>query len=99
MSNLEPVAIEHRCRPVRSRAIFYGATMKQTLQYRFYRQLARVKVAASEYRGDALWITGREKYSGEPLSLFYYGTLLCYDYLVDSFYSEHSIAREHESVS
>ena len=73
--------------------------MKQTLQYRLYRQLARVKVAASEYRGDALWITGKEKHSGEPLSVFYYGTLLTYDYLVDSFYSEHSIVRERESVS
>src|SRR4051812_46783999 len=73
--------------------------MKQTLQYRLYRQLARVKVAASEYRGDALWITGKEKHSGEPLSMFYYGTLLSYDYLIDSFYSEHSIVRERENVS
>ncbi len=31
--------------------------------------------------------------------MFYYGTLLTYDYLVDSFYSEHSIVRERESVS
>jgi hypothetical protein len=73
--------------------------MKRTLQYRLYRQLARLKVAASEYRGDALWIAGKEKHSGEPLSVFYYGTLLSYDYLVDSFYSEHSIVRERETVS
>jgi hypothetical protein len=99
MSNLEPIAIELRCRQVRSRAFLHDAAMKQTLQYRLYRQLARVKVAASEYRGDALWIAGKEKHSGEPLSLFYYGTLLCYDYLVDSFYAEHSIVRERESVS
>jgi len=99
MSNLEPIAIELRCRQVRSRAFLHDAAMKQTLQYRLYRQLARVKVAASEYRGDALWITGKEKHSGEPLSVFYYGTLLTYDYLVASFYSEHSIVRERESVS
>lgn len=73
--------------------------MKQTFQYRLYRQLARVKVAAGEYRGDALWLAGKEKHSGEPLSLFYYGTLLSYDYLVDSFFSEHSIVRERERVS
>jgi hypothetical protein len=73
--------------------------MKHTLQYWLYRQLDRAKLAASEYRGDALWITGREKHSGEPLSTFYYGTLLSYDYLIDSFYAEHSISKQREGVS
>jgi hypothetical protein len=73
--------------------------MKQSLRYWLYRQLDRVKVAASEYRGDAIWITGKEKHSGEPLSVFYYGTLLCYDYLVDAFYAEHSIVTQQEAVS
>jgi len=59
--------------------------MKQTIHHWLYRQLDRARLAASEYRGDAVWITGKEKHSGEPLSTFYYGTLLCYDYLVDSF--------------
>lgn len=73
--------------------------MKQTLRYWLYRQLDRAKVAASEYRGDAVWITGKEKHSGEPLSTFYYGTRLCYDYLVDSLFSEHSIVKQREAVS
>jgi hypothetical protein len=77
----------------------FEPAMKQTLQYRLYRQFARLKVAASEFRGDALWITGKEKHSGEPLSTFYYGTLLSYDYLIDSFYSEHAIVKERETVS
>jgi hypothetical protein len=73
--------------------------MKQTLHYWLYRQLDRAKLAATEYRGDAIWITGKERHSGEPLSTFYYGTLLCYDYLIDSFYSEHSIVKQREAVS
>jgi len=73
--------------------------MKQTLQHWLYRQLDRAKVAASEYRGDAVWITGKEKHSGAPLSTFYYGTLLSYDYLIDSFYAEHSISEQREAVS
>lgn len=73
--------------------------MKETFQYWVYKQLARAKVAATEYRGDAVWITGKEKHGGEPLSIFYYGTLLSYDYLVDSFYAEHSIAKQRENVS
>ena len=71
--------------------------MKRTLHYWLYRQLDRAKLAASGYRGDAIWITGKEKHSGEPLSTFYYGTLLCYDYLVDAFYSEHAIVKEQEA--
>ena len=73
--------------------------MRQTLQYWLYRQLARAKEGAAEYRGDAVWITGKEKHSGEPLATFYYGTLLSYDYLVDSFYAEHAIAKQRENVS
>ena len=73
--------------------------MKQTLHHWLYRQLDRAKLAASEYRGDAVWITGKEKHSGQPLSTFYYGSLLCYDYLVDSFYAEHSIVAQREAVS
>lgn len=73
--------------------------MRQTLRYWLYRQLDRAKVAASEYRGDAVWISGREKHSGESLSTFYYGTLLCYDYLIDAFYAEHSIVQQREAVS
>ena len=73
--------------------------MKETLHHWLYRQLDRAKLAASEYRGDAVWIAGKEKHSGEPLATFYYGSLLCYDYLVDSFYSEHSIVKQREAVS
>jgi hypothetical protein len=73
--------------------------MKQTLRHWLYRQLDRAKLAAYEYRGDAVWITGKGKHGGEPLSTFYYGTLLCYDYLVDAFYAEHSIVKQREAVS
>jgi hypothetical protein len=76
-----------------------GDPMRQTFQYWLHRQLARAKDGAAEYRGDALWITGKEKHSGEPLSTFYYGTLLSYDYLVDSFYAEHAIVQQREAVS
>lgn len=73
--------------------------MKETLHHWLYRQVDRVKLAAAEYRGDAVWITGKEKHSGAPLSTFYYGTLLCYDYLVDAFYAEHTIVKQREAVS
>ena len=73
--------------------------MKQTLHHWFYRQLDRVRLAAAEYRGDAIWVRGKEKHTGEPLSTFYYGTLFCYGYLVDSFYAEHSVVEHREAVS
>jgi Acetyltransferase (GNAT) domain len=73
--------------------------MRQTFRYWLYKLFARAQVAATEYRGDAVWITGKEKHSGEPLSTFYYGTSLSYDYLIDLFYSEHSIAKTQENVS
>jgi hypothetical protein len=55
--------------------------------------------AVLERQGDAIWLTGKEKHSGEPLSIFYYGRLLCYDYLVEQLYAEHTVHRSEENLS
>ena len=73
--------------------------MKQTLQFWLHRLQERAKTAATEFRGDALWLAGKEKHSGQALSIFYYGSLMSYDFIVGSVYSEHAIQREQENVS
>ena len=72
--------------------------MRQTIQLWLHRLRIRSR-AATEFRGDAVWLSGKEKYSGKPLSTFYYGTLTNYDYLVDAIYAEHAILRDVEDLS
>ena len=69
-------------------------------EIRFWLYVARaLGQAALEREGDAIWLTGKEKHTGEPLSVFYYGRLMAYDYLVQRLYAEHAITRIEEDVS
>jgi hypothetical protein len=55
--------------------------------------------AVLEREGDAIWLTGKEKHTGEPLSTFYYGRLASYDYIVNEMYAEHAVQRIEEDVA
>jgi hypothetical protein len=69
-------------------------------EIRFWLYVARaLGQAALEREGDAIWLTGKEKHTGEPLSVFYYGRLLAYDWLVQHFYAEHAVERIEEDMS
>ena len=43
--------------------------------------------AARDRHADAIWISGREKHSGEPLSVFYFGSGRSFDHLMDKLYA------------
>ena len=69
-------------------------------EIRFWLYVARAfGQAALEREGDAIWLRGKEKNTGEPLSVFYYGRLAAYDYLVQHLYAEHAVTRIEEDVS
>lgn len=54
--------------------------------------------AASQRKGTALWLTGRERHGGATLSVFYYGTGDSYDYLLKHLYSDHDVVEAREDV-
>jgi hypothetical protein len=67
------------------------------LKWRLY-WLRELMGAAYQCQGDAIWVTGTEKHSGEPLSMFYYGALDRYDYIVGRLFAEHSVERIEEDL-
>jgi hypothetical protein len=71
--------------------------MKEELRCGLY-TLSLFAEAVRTYEGDAIWITGKERHGGEPLSIFYYGTLMCYRYLVKSLFASHTVVRMEEDV-
>jgi hypothetical protein len=61
-----------------------------------WRELLEV---ARETRGEAIWLTGREKHSGEPLSAIYSGMTRSVDCLVDRLFIEHTARSEANGLS
>ena len=68
-------------------------------EIRFWLFTARALGEAALVRtGGAIWLEGKERHSGEPLSAFYYGALEAFDYVVHRLYAEYAVARIEEDV-
>ena len=73
------------------------ATLAATILEHAYN--AREALGAARYsKADALWISGREKTTGETVRTFYFGSQRSLDHIIDRLYDEHSVERRESKL-